>query len=632
MNNAMNWIDPKTMIPDLLQAAPQARPVLDRYGLRGCGGPLGPMETLEFFAKAHEVPLDQLLEELRVSVSYGDESHQPAAQEVPPLPGLETRPEDAIYRPFFIAGILVILTLGASWGAHLLGRIAMTGSFTSVGYHDVNAHGHAQIFGWVGLFVMGFAYQAFPRFKHASLAYPRLAFMTLGMMVTGLVVRSVLEPVSVSVPAVRFVPVLASVLEVAAIGSFVWIIGMTWRRSGKSLAFYDYYIISALAWFLIQAVYETVLFTATIHAPGREQLLQLIATWQAPLREIQIHGFAMMMILGVSQRIFHNFYGFPAPDIRKSRIALWSINLAILGEVTGLVVMRTNHEAWGALWYGSILLLAGSVAYLVSDWKIFSRPAERDRNLKFLRAAYIWLFISLGMLVLLPVYQWVILPAFAPSGEAVATGFSHAYYGAIRHAITVGFISLMIVGVAAKVVPTLNGVDLRSLAQLWIPFILINTGCAIRVAGQTLTDFSPAFFPVTGISGVLEVMGLTVWGMHLFLVMAGRARVRSSRQLLAGRFTPLARQSPLQAANLVGDVLDAYPHLLETFVAFGFTPLQNPVLRATIARTVTIQAACRRLDVDVNELLEALNAARERTTPARAEMPRLYQISLDPVK
>jgi len=115
-------------------------------------------------------------------------------------------------------------------------------------------------------------------------------------------------------------------------------------------------------------------------------------------------------------------------------------------------------------------------------------------------------------------------------------------------------------------------------------------------------------------------------------VMAGRARVRSSRQLLAGRFTPLARQSPLQAANLVGDVLDAYPHLLETFVAFGFTPLQNPVLRATIARTVTIQAACRRLDVDVNELLEALNAARERTTPARAEMPRLYQISLDPVK
>src|SRR5262245_16489561 len=45
------------LIPDLLKAAPQARVVLDRYGLRGCGGPLGPVETLGFFAKAHDVPL-----------------------------------------------------------------------------------------------------------------------------------------------------------------------------------------------------------------------------------------------------------------------------------------------------------------------------------------------------------------------------------------------------------------------------------------------------------------------------------------------------------------------------------------------------------------------------------------------
>ncbi|MFB3786072.1 MAG: DUF1858 domain-containing protein [bacterium] len=632
MDSTMNWINPKTMIPDLLQAAPQARPVLDRYGLRGCGGPLGPMETLEFFAKAHEVSMEGLLTELCAAVANGAGSNPPAARPVPPIPELETRPEDAIYRPFFKAGIAVALTLGAVWGAYLLLRIAIAGSFTAIGYHEVNAHGHAQIFGWVGLFVMGFAYQAFPRFKHASLAYPRLAFMTLWMMVIGLVTRSVLEPVSVLVQALRGAPILASVLEVAAIGMFVWIIGMTWRRSGKPLAYYDYYIISALAWFLIQAVYETVLFIATISAPGREQLLHLIATWQAPLREIQIHGFAMMMILGVSQRIFHNFYGFSSPDVHRSRIALWGLNLGLVGEITGFILMRTSAHAWAALWYGSILLLAASVAFLVADWKIFSHPEERDRNLKFLRAAYVWLFISLAMLVLLPVYQWVILPAFAPAGEAVATGFSHACYGAIRHAITVGFISLMIVGVAAKVVPTLNGVDLRSLAQLWIPFVLINTGCALRVAGQTLTDFSPAFFPLAGISGWLEVSGLAVWGAHLLQVMAGRARLRNPRHVLAGRYTPLSRQAPIAATSLVGDVLDAYPNLVKTFVAFGFTPLQNPVLRATIARTVTIQAACRKLGVDVNEMLQALNAARERATPARADTPRLYQISLDPVK
>ncbi len=35
---AAPWPDEDTMIPDLLRAAPQARSVLDRYGLRGCGG------------------------------------------------------------------------------------------------------------------------------------------------------------------------------------------------------------------------------------------------------------------------------------------------------------------------------------------------------------------------------------------------------------------------------------------------------------------------------------------------------------------------------------------------------------------------------------------------------------------
>lgn len=105
MSRATEPIDGRTRIPDLLQAVPQARAVLDRYGLRGCGGASGP--------------------------------------------------------------------------------VGFTGSFRSAGIHEVNAHGHAQILGWVGLFVMGFAYQAFPRFKHTSLAYPGLVFLTLGMMLGG---------------------------------------------------------------------------------------------------------------------------------------------------------------------------------------------------------------------------------------------------------------------------------------------------------------------------------------------------------------------------------------------------------------------------------------------------------------
>ena len=65
MTENESWPDARTMIPDLLKLAPSARQVLDRYGLRGCGGPWGPAESLEFFSHAHDVPLKRLLDELR---------------------------------------------------------------------------------------------------------------------------------------------------------------------------------------------------------------------------------------------------------------------------------------------------------------------------------------------------------------------------------------------------------------------------------------------------------------------------------------------------------------------------------------------------------------------------------------
>src|SRR5262245_54840783 len=97
MSATAAWPDERVMIPDLLRAAPQVRPVLDRYGLRGCGGPLGPAEPLGFFARAHDVPVARLLDEIRAGLG------QPAAPADPPAsPGGSAA--DTIYRPFFKAG------------------------------------------------------------------------------------------------------------------------------------------------------------------------------------------------------------------------------------------------------------------------------------------------------------------------------------------------------------------------------------------------------------------------------------------------------------------------------------------------------------------------------------------------
>jgi hypothetical protein len=165
----------------------------------------------------------------------------------------------------------------------------------------------------------------------------------------------------------------------------------------------------------------------------------------------------------------------------------------------------------------------------------------------------------------------------------------------------------MIVGVAARVVPTLNGVDIRRLTRLWGPFLLLNIGCALRVVTQTLTDFTADAFPVAAISGVLEVTGLALWGVHLWAVMAGRARLR--RPVTA----PYVAGAPIEAGHTVGEVLDRHPELLATFLALGFRPLASPLLRKTVARHISIGQACRHLGRDTGEVIAALHQARAAT-------------------
>jgi hypothetical protein len=129
----------------------------------------------------------------------------------------------------------------------------------------------------------------------------------------------------------------------------------------------------------------------------------------------------------------------------------------------------------------------------------------------------------------------------------------------------------------------------------------------LRVAGQVLTDFFPAAFPAAGMSGLLEVLALALWGTHLLQIMSRRegGPVHGGAQEAS-----LSPQTMIQPAHRVAEVLEACPWLLETFLQFGFTPLANPALRATLARGVSIRAACRIHQTDVARFIDALNNAR----------------------
>jgi len=61
-------VTPEMLLPEVVAKYPATRKVLDKYGLRGCGGPTGPREPVAWFARLRNVPLQQLLDELNNAV------------------------------------------------------------------------------------------------------------------------------------------------------------------------------------------------------------------------------------------------------------------------------------------------------------------------------------------------------------------------------------------------------------------------------------------------------------------------------------------------------------------------------------------------------------------------------------
>lgn len=424
-----------------------------------------------------------------------------------------------IHAQFFKGAILVVLTLGAFWGALLLVGIGREGSFTGIDSNQINAHGHAQIFGWVGLFAMGFVYEALPRFSGAQRARAGIARTTLWMMLTGIVLRTGSQTILTPATGAEAFGALGSGLEIAAVTLFAASVWQQIRGCLRHLDVFAWFILCGCGWFLIQAVFAAVYYAAFLAAVDQGALVTLISNWQAPLRDIQIHGFALMMMLGIMHGVLREFYAVETGTRRRNLFALAILNLALVGEVLGFVLMRQVGHAWAALWYGSILLMAGALILQLSGWKLFSPVLPADSVLKFFRAAYVWLFISIGMYVLLPAYQFGVLPVLAPDSQAATMGFSHAYYGAVRHALTVGFVSLVIVGSVARAVPAWGNSDRKKLPGFVLAFALINTGCALRVFFQTASDsFAPAY-SVLGISGFLEFTALVLWGVGVWYQM-----------------------------------------------------------------------------------------------------------------
>jgi hypothetical protein len=375
-------------------------------------------------------------------------------------------------------------------------------------------------------------------------------------------------------------------------------------RQAKKPENYDRFVYAALGWFLLAALANPVVFKLFELAGSREQLLFNLATFNIPYRDVQLLGLAVVMILGVSLRLLPHAYGLREPSRAWQSFLFWGANGSLLAGIVLFIAGMAGGNHWLLMiqWLTTFVLLAVAIG-TPRQYRLFGAVPEneRDRGLKFIRAAYVWFIIATAMLVFTPIYNFAIYMPI--TGSHVP--FSHAFFGAYRHALTVGFIMMMIVGVSSKVVPTLSGVDVRRANSLWPTFLLLNLGNLTRVSSQIATDFFPSAYSLMGFSGFIEVIGLMLWGYELCANMRAGKKLERGTSAAAGNGDGRFQITP---QTKVGDVLSYYPQSLQIFLRHGFGPLANPVLRKTMARVVTIEQACRREAVNMDELLSELRS------------------------
>lgn len=432
------------------------------------------------------------------------------AQQIPGTASTDRAPTE-IYRPFFVAGILSVLTAGCLLGAVALLGIALNSSYTVSAWTPyILAHANSQLYGWVGFFVMGFSMQQHAPTVATKASFFRLAYGAMVLMGLGIAVRFAAEPL-VAVDRGLWIPIgmAACWAQAAAVLLYLYNITFNRFRSGGKMPWQSILVLGSLSWLLAVTLAEPFFFVAS-HGTDPQARILFIAEWFVPYRDAQFLGFVASMVFGVALVKMYTCFGAQeaCPKLGLGGYAVWTVGL--LARMGGWVYAFQNGlEGDSRLIYhaGGLLLAAGAVMMVLAT-RMFSTLDIAAPSQKFVRAAFSWLILGGVLIAVEPLHL-----------AAIGNPFSHAYLGAIRHAITVGFISQMIVGVGMHVAARMNDIPARYERPLWATFWLLNLGNAARVGLEIATDYSPGAFLPMGITGFVELAGLALWAAYMLRTM-----------------------------------------------------------------------------------------------------------------
>jgi hypothetical protein len=484
----------------------------------------GHLEPLTHFARRHRLDLHQLLAELAGAAGVAVDWEGPHSQ--------------FVHRPFIAAALAVTLSLGAGWGAWLLFDIAWHDSFSAVPAGYVVAHGAAQLWGFIALFVVGIALRYLPMTTSGPRPGTLFCRLLLALFLVG--VGGGFAWSLVPAQAAWIGPLSGAALVAGA----TLFLGFLFRQvAGRLRPTWARLVLALGLWLLAWAIVTLVLrIQAAGVGPG---------AYSEPARllfmELAIFGFALNAIYGFGQRLLSGIVGSASPRRGAIEAAFWLHNAGAL-----LVVLA--HTGWVPLLdsLGVAALTAGAFSYAAGmrGFLRVRRTAPRPEVgqgllARYVQLAFFWLLASMSLLLAGDWYAAV-----------RASTLPHAYLGAVRHALTVGFMTTLILGVGQRLLPVL-GHTLLAWPRLVAPtFLLIATGNLWRVLAELTTPLGTAAFALLPWSSLLELTALGLFSANALRTMWPPA-------------DPLLSTGRVTATTSVAVLLAEHPWLEDHLFAWG---------------------------------------------------------------
>jgi len=364
---------------------------------------------------------------------------------------------------------------------------------------------------------MGIAYHALPRILGIGGSKPASARPAFWLMFCGVILRNAGQPLGFY-PIGRLLSLLSAALEVTSILLFaVFSFRLLARvRAGK----YDRS--DPILGFVALGTFFFLIAAAFLAAQGLWLAGHVEAAAPAVLTEpfyfVALYGFLLAWIYGFGNRVVSLFLGVgPAvPGTARATLALQAISVPLflasyLPDLPQRAMLGLRDAGMSAAALGALVYLAGH-GFLWRRAKLPMLPTP-GRPTIAIRCAFgalgLWAVLEL---VAVAVARLTRIPAQNPW-----------WADAARHTFTIGFLTLLIVGMSLRILPVFSGKRLWSPGLAYATYALLIGAAALRLL-QYPAAFHPVLYQVGSFMGIAVVLALILFTFNLVRTMRGRPR------------------------------------------------------------------------------------------------------------